>query len=193
MRLLELMVRAGALQPDERIPLSDLERWYWPRTDGGAHDERAATEAFARLVGMIHQEPVMPILGEFIAWATVPKSEWLALSPEQRSARAEALAKEMTGQQASRLRQPWPGVERELSVANTAGTPREWAALMARVLSGDGLPPAVVAVVRRHLEWPLVAFASNCEQYEPFVDDLTTPFKTCSRPIRKRSCGGRDQ
>lgn len=35
-------VAVGALDPQERVPVTEWERWYLPRTDGGAH-ERART------------------------------------------------------------------------------------------------------------------------------------------------------
>lgn len=45
-----------------------------------------------------------------------------------------------------------------LSDASIAGTPADWTRLMRRLRTGTGIRPATLAVVRRHLEWPLADF-----------------------------------
>ncbi len=31
-------VASGKLNPRTRVPVAEIERWYWPTTDGGAHE-----------------------------------------------------------------------------------------------------------------------------------------------------------
>lgn len=198
-----LAVAAGRLNPAQRVDVGDVERWYWPNTDGGAHpqaiaDWRArgridamstvslddvawaairwsdnaaadyllarvggpgAAAAFASREGMVEQDPVLPILGEFAAWATVPLRMWRALTPARRSQRAEEIAASTNPTTIAHLFLP-----HDISGyvdASPAGTPRDWALLMSLLYDGRGLPDRANATIRRTLEWPLVAFPEN--------------------------------
>jgi beta-lactamase class A len=124
--------------------------------------------AFARKMGMTHQEPGGPILGEFIAWSSLAERDWTSMSPADRALRADRFARETnpTAYQFGSL--VTPQSQRGYAAANPGGTPREWAALMARLATGDGLAPGALGVVRRSLEWPLVVFPNNRATYTRF-------------------------
>lgn len=202
------------LHPQDQVPLADIERWYWPGTDGGAHpdavtdwrargmireaddkvsvpldevvwamirwSDNAATDyllarvgadevsAFARRHGMDDQEPLGSSFGEYVAWATYSVDDWLGRSPVERRAEAGRLAGATSAAEASRLIPPSVEVQRALAGASTAGTPSDWANLMSRLAAGEDIRPAAAEVIRRHLEWPLVAFPENRERFARF-------------------------
>jgi beta-lactamase class A len=118
----------------------------------------SAVRRFAQAHGMRDQDPVYPIFGEAVAWSTLPPSAWLRSSPRQRAAVAWALAVATTPAEAAALTLPDLATQGRLSDASVAGTPADWAWLMRRLRTGTGIRPASLAVVRRHLEWPLGDF-----------------------------------
>jgi hypothetical protein len=201
------------LDPRTPVPLGDVARWYWPGTDGGAHqhalddwrrqnvvdvtdrvplDEVAwamirwsdnaaadyliarvggseAVERFARSMGMTHQDPPRPVLGEFVAWSKIPLGEWLSLSPRERAVRAEQLARSTQPEDLATLRHPDATAQAQFAAGFCAGTPREWAHLFVRLMSGAGLSPAAHAVVVRALQWPLREFPANRAVFDRFA------------------------
>lgn len=208
-------VRAGRLREEERVRVADVERWYWPGTDGGAHEQavaewrdrkrtqsagaaetvpldavahamirwsdNAATDyllertggpeavaRFARARGMARQESLSSIFGTTVAWAMLPADAWLKLRPEEQQRRAAELARITPAATAKTLRLPGLAEQKRLARVSDAGTPREWARLMAQVQSGRGLETKVADVMRRHLEWPLQAFDANRKRFDAF-------------------------
>ena len=188
-------VAAGTLDPAQPVALADVERYYLPGTDGGAHpaaveewaargtvtgapgaevvpldelaraaivqSDNAAADyllvrlgaetvtAFAASNRMARQDPPAPLLGEYLAWTQRTPAAWAALTPAQRARQAFRLA--AAGEPAT----SFPGVARQRRFvrSSVAGTPADWARLMARIGRGQGLSPAAAAVLRRHLEW----------------------------------------
>lgn len=197
-------VAAKRLDPKEIVPLAAIERWYWPGTDGGAHEraraewtdsirlddvvsamirwsDNAATDyvldrvggpekvlAFARAHGMKSQDAPISTFGTFVAWSSIPAKQWVSLSPAARAQKAQALAAATSAEKARALGSPPLAMQQSAAGLTEAGTPREWARLMARVQSGTGADPAVASTMRRHLEWPLRAFARNRETFDAF-------------------------
>jgi D-alanyl-D-alanine carboxypeptidase len=118
-----------------------------------------AVAALAREMGMAQQEPGGPILGEYLAWARLPADEWLALDADQRAERATRLADASRPEAQAAVPMPALEVQRRLATRNPRGTPREWAALMARLETDSS--DAVTEVLRDTLEWPLIVFPDN--------------------------------
>jgi hypothetical protein len=182
-------VEAGTIRRSDPFPLDAVERWYWPGTDGGAHEEarrdrlgptpsvddvlwsmmrwsdNAATDALLERVGgpsvvmaaaarrgLIAQEPIGSIFGMFVSWSQDP--QWEQRTPADRSARSMAAAAATTREQAVQLRLP---LERQVTLSRVApgGTPREWAALMARLYVDAAKPTPSGATIRAALEWPM--------------------------------------
>lgn len=194
-------VAAGRLDPDERIRLRAVERWYWPGTDGGAHPAavqawredgkiegegpretvalddvaqamitysdnaaadyllirvgRGAVTAFAHRHRLRDQDPVWPLYGEYVAWATVPADAWVRMRPDQRAAVAWRLSRSVPRDVAIRLPLPDLPTQARLAAASAAGTPAEWAELMRRLHAGEGMSTEAHEVTRRVLEWIL--------------------------------------
>ena len=199
---------AGRLDPAERVRVDAVERWYFPRTDGGAHpnavadwtargvlvdgtvplDEVAwamirwsdnaaadyllervgarAARRFGERHGMRRQDPLGISFGEYLAWTATSPARWARRSPGARAAAATAIARATPAPDAAGRRLPSIARQRRFAASSTAGTPREWARLMRDLDAGKGLSPAAHAIVRRHLEWPLVAFPELGSQLE---------------------------
>jgi hypothetical protein len=202
---------AGVLPAESRIPLTEIDRWYWPGTDGGAHknaladwaarsriandsvtlddlawamirwSDNAAADlmlqkiggpsaalAFARSMSMTAQDPVGSILGEYIAWVTIGADDWVSLPPLDRAERSYQLGNAQERSAFERLRFRTEETQRKLATVSPRGTPREWATLMARLASGDGLSEAAQAICQRAFEWPMVAFPNNRSRFDRF-------------------------
>jgi len=176
-------VAAGTLDPAQPVALADVERYYLPGTDGGAHpaaveewaargtvtgapgaevvpldelaraaivqSDNAAADyllvrlgaetvtAFAASNRMARQDPPAPLLGEYLAWTQRTPAAWAALTPAQRARQAFRLA--AAGEPAT----SFPGVARQRRFvrSSVAGTPADWARLMARIGAGRGSAP----------------------------------------------------
>ena len=180
-------VDAGALDPDERVPLAGIERWWIPGTDGGAHDEAVAE---ANAAGWLSGGSLAL---DRVVWGMVRQSDNAAadylldrLGPDAVTAFAHAHGVQSTGVLTSGFGQvlSWAGRDaegvtgpvrdldlpdierqRELAGSTTAGTTGEWARLMADVATGSG---PVMDLMRRHLEWPLTAFPANAARFDAF-------------------------
>jgi hypothetical protein len=98
----------------------------------------------------------------------MPADAWLRLDPAERARRAAALAAATPAARARTLRRPSLADQKRLAAASEAGAPREWARLMAQAQNGKGMDPKAAALMRRHLEWPLAAFASNRARFDAF-------------------------
>ncbi|MGH8904211.1 MAG: hypothetical protein ACRDYA_21635 [Egibacteraceae bacterium] len=70
--------------------------------------------------------------------------------------------------EATKLTVPPVDDQRALAGASTGGTPSDWATLMSRLAAGEDIRPAAAETIRRHLEWPLVAFPENRERFARF-------------------------
>lgn len=125
-----------------------------------------------QVAGMRGQEPLLSPLGMFLAWENhevgaltearlwrlllQPQSRYVAeinrlrtafQQPDWRAAEFEwRLAQENLG---STYYEKW------LAQRTTKGTVRDYAMLLARVVTGNFLSPEISATMRRHLEWPL--------------------------------------
>lgn len=68
-----LAVASGGLDPREWVPARRIERWYWPGTDGGAHDR---TREWWTVTGQLHHhasEDVVPL--QAVAQAMISLSD----------------------------------------------------------------------------------------------------------------------
>ena len=155
---------ARGVPADGTVPLDEVAwamiRW----SDNAAADyllERVGARAvnrFADRHGMTRQDPIAPVFGEFLAWTATSPSRWARRSPGARADVAATLARVTPPGDVANRSLPRIARQRRFAASSTAGTPREWARLMRDLHAGRGLSPAAHAIVRRHLEWPLVAF-----------------------------------
>lgn len=146
---------------DRSVPVDEVARAMIRWSDNAAADHLLAAvgpravRAFARRHRMRRQDPLPPLFGEYVAWTTRSPARWRALSVPERTRLARRLARRTSVAEAVAAGLPGPVAQRRFAAAGPAGTPREWARLMARLAAGRGVAPAAEAVVRRHLEWPL--------------------------------------
>jgi D-alanyl-D-alanine carboxypeptidase len=124
-----------------------------------------ATDAVAAKFGMTHQEPVLTIYSEDVAWA-IEGNRWSGMSPSARATEAERLAAATPVSRARQLRLTSANLV-ALVQTDTGGTPREWARLM------EQLPPpsssdSGVAMLTHSLGWPLIAFPTNGDTFSTF-------------------------
>ncbi|MDO9407320.1 serine hydrolase [Patulibacter sp.] len=119
-----------------------------------------AVDRWARRHGLLHQDPAMPLLGEFAAWGTDPG--WIRRTPADRARRAIALARTTDG---TAVRATLPGADAQygLAAVSEAGTPAEWA----RLLSGIGRcgAPALVTA----LDWPRRQAPGTAAAYDRYL------------------------
>ena len=84
---------AETLDPDARVPLAELERFYVPRTDGGAH-ELWLEDARARgAIGRDGAVPFREVVRGMIRFSSNANAEWVLerVGPERVNARARVL------------------------------------------------------------------------------------------------------
>lgn len=113
-----------------------------------------AVQAVIRDAGLNGQEPLFPISGEFRTYGRGLAGATLKLSRE--AFRAEALRRTPAPDSRPPLFVwlPTPASQARLADAFTVrGTTRDYAGLMARVMTGTFLSKTVSAVMARHLEW----------------------------------------
>lgn len=167
-----------ALDPDMTVPLDRVVRAMSVQSDNAATDlllERLGDEVLQAVIvesGLTGQDPPLPILGIFLAWfnhqdgpLTADRVEaLLRLTPEQYEARVRELAalyqnKTWRADQLAWLaQQPLPPYELVSTVSNRLsphGTARDYARIMAGVVTGTFGSWEISARMRRHLEWPL--------------------------------------
>lgn len=168
--------KSGRAQDSQKtVSLDALARFMVETSDNAATDallnrlgKNAVTDTSAAL-GLRQQGDIGPIAGMFTAWEKEGK-KYLLLSPGERRERDWYWAEQVRHMPA--LRQPAP-LNRQVSPAELAqamalanrtpplGSAGEYASLMASVLTGQGFAPAELAVMRRHLGWPLRANPAN--------------------------------
>lgn len=123
-----------------------------------------------RLTG---QELPQPIVGLFLSWANHEMGDpsWkdvgrlVTMAPRQYAARVTMLANRYVHDDAWRAEElawivsnPDLSVDRSAFLANRlfpAGTARDYARIMAHVMTGTFISPEVSAIMRRQLDWPL--------------------------------------
>ena len=114
-----------------------------------------AVQAVIHSAGLKGQEPLFPISGEFWAYDRTRLFTTLKLSRE--AFRTEALR--LTPVPGSRpAAPPLPGVAEQARLTDAftvRGTARDYASIMARVMTGTFLNRDISAIMARHLEWPL--------------------------------------
>lgn len=167
--------------PDRTVPLDTLARFMIETSDNAATDlllSRLGPQAIRQTAARLHltgQDDIGPIAGMFNAWAT-PRDQTalLTMTPAQRTTLYWQRAAQV--RQDPALRDP-AAVQRRARAVNPAtgdalqnrsapaGTTRDYAALMARVLTGTGLPDAELQVMRRHLGWPMRVHPGNDEVF----------------------------
>jgi hypothetical protein len=198
-------IRRGEDDPARPVPAADVDRWYWPGTDGGAHEhaladfhsrsngqtmtvadvawamirwsDNAAADALfqraggtapiaevARSFGMTHQEPVYPIFGEFVAWAT-EADRWQTLGPAERAAEAVRLAAATSPADARRMQLSSAAV---VAGTDTGGAPSEWARLMQQLPRFESENGAAGDLVLHTLGWPLDVKPGNRSTFITF-------------------------
>lgn len=113
--------------------------------------------------GLTGQTPIVPLSGLYVSWFTDGEA-YLKMTSAGRLAYTWTLAERV--QADPLIRKPFaipenPGPEeiaRFIALAHETppmGTPQDYAALMGRVLSGEGFEEKALDVMRRHLGWPL--------------------------------------
>lgn len=108
-----------------------------------------AVDSFVRQTGMVAQEPILPVLGEFRAWHRSSEC-WITLGAGGRVAEAWGYARSApTAAEDSEIDE---ATRRRCAAVGCRGTPREWGNLMSRIARGAGLPAAAVEVMRCMLE-----------------------------------------
>ncbi len=114
-----------------------------------------AVQAVIHDAGLKGQEPLFPISGEFRAYDRTRLSATFKLSREAFRAQAISLTP-APGSRPTATPLPGPADQARLSDAFTVrGTARDYAGVMARVMTGTFLNTDVSAIMARHLEWPL--------------------------------------
>ncbi|WP_135229477.1 serine hydrolase [Deinococcus fonticola] len=168
-----------ATTPEKTVPLDTLARFMIETSDNAATDlilsrlGKEAVPATIRALGLKQQEDIGPVSGLFGNWDKAGAA-YLKAAPAQRRAldwqRGEAVRRDPA------LRQP-PATEAPASDAAIAlavqlqnqtpprGSTADYAALMGRVLSGEGFHAAELALMRRHLGWPMRVNLANAQVY----------------------------
>lgn len=166
-----------AKDPKKTVPLDTLARFMIETSDNAATDAllfrlgKNAVPETIRALGLTGQGDIGPIAGMFVAWDE-EGTKYLPLMPSQRRATDWAWGERVRTTPA--LREPSAVVKRvqgtPLALArqlqNTTpplGTAGEYAALFGRVLGGQGFKPAELAIMRRHLGWPMRVNPANAE------------------------------
>jgi hypothetical protein len=120
----------------------------------------------AHTFGLVHQEPVFPIYGEFVAWAKEP-DRWKGMSPAQRAEDAARLASATPAAEARRL-QISIEAQAELARTDTGGSPSDWARLMQQLPGFEAGAGAAGTLVQRTLGWPLEINPGNRKSFSTF-------------------------
>lgn len=161
------LVASGGVDAGARVTVEELDRYYLPGTDGGAHDNARAEWGDAQVISLDQVVRAMIRYSSNAATDVVldrvgGPTAVLAVATKHGMRRQDppVVTYDMFRQWAGRESQV-----RSLASASPAGTPREWAALLDRVVRGRGVSPAAAAVARRHLEWPL-ELGENSRRYE---------------------------
>jgi D-alanyl-D-alanine carboxypeptidase len=123
-----------------------------------------AVALFARRAGMTSQQPVWPIIGEFIAWST-DAGAWLDSDAQGRL----QLAGRAAGKPFRALSLPTGDEAFSLAETDSAGTPADWAGAMQAIATGRVLPPKVTALMQPILDWPRDASAANAERFAAYL------------------------
>lgn len=114
--------------------------------------------------GRIEVDPIHPLLGMMLATedpsvCTLASTDrWAAMDATAAAYRATPRVAVLPGIEGQRER---------LDCVSAHATPRAFAHLYGLIVSGVGLPPGAVGVLRRHLEWPM-QYESNQADFERF-------------------------
>lgn len=166
-----------AQDPQQKVTLDTLARFMIETSDNAATDallfrlgEKAVSDTI-RALGLKGQGDIGPLAGIFTAWDR-EGAAYLKLSPAEQRARDWQWAQKVRTTPA--LRHP-PTIlarayrsDRRLApqLQNQTpplGTPADYSALLGRVLSGEGFGAAELAVLRRHLGWPMRVNPKNAQ------------------------------
>ena len=161
------------------VTLDTLARFMIETSDNAATDlllfklGKGAVSETVRALGLKGQGDIGPISGMFLAWDE-EGAKYLDLTPAQRRAADWAWAERVRATPAfrepaaieKRLSQNTEATDRQLQNATPPlGTAEDYAALLGRVLSGQGFKPAELALLRRHLGWPMRVNPGNAEVF----------------------------
>lgn len=165
--------RGIGLIQHSRVPLEAVAKAMIRWSDNAAADyvlQRAggpaAVARFAASLGMVRQQPVFEVLGEFAAWSTEAEP-WRRAGPTGRAALAGDAAARLHPPQFPSL--PAVAVQRQLSRTDSAGTPAEWARLMHEIALGPTLSASVRATMESVLNWPRQVFPQVAAQFADFA------------------------
>ena len=161
-------VADGRLQEQDAVPVQDVARFYLAGTDGGAHD--AARAEWGETDEVSLDQVARAMLRHSSNAATDALLEKVG-GPPAVLAVARRLGMRMQDPPAviHDLFSSWEdgGDVRDLAAKSPSGTAREWAGLMERARTGEGLSPSAAAIGRKHLEWPM-ELGSNSRTFDAF-------------------------
>jgi hypothetical protein len=168
-----------AADREATVAIDDLVAVMLQFSDNAAADyllNRFGAGAMRRVIRDGHltgQELPQPIVGVFLSWANHDmgdpswKDVWrlVTMAPRQYAARVSMLANRYAHDDAWRAEElawivsnPDISFDRAAFLANRlfpAGTARDYARIMAHVMTGTFISPDVSAIMRRQLDWPL--------------------------------------
>ncbi|MEF2277098.1 serine hydrolase [Deinococcus sp. YIM 134068] len=153
----------------QTVPLDTLARFMIETSDNAATDfllTRLGPDAIPetiRALGLTAQENFGPFLGLIGNWSmpdatTVYARQSVAARVAQDWGWARVLRQDARARDTLTERPTWPSVAQQAALADATdarGTVNDYVGLMARVLTGTGLSPAVRETMARHLGWPL--------------------------------------
>lgn len=163
-----------AKTPALKVPLDVLARFMIETSDNAATDYlmvrlgQTALQDTVTSLKMSQQEPFGPFAGLFSLWYDTGYAAFEKKPLSERTTavweRANLVARSSQMRQSKTLEAKAPplGVAWQQPVYTDArGTTQDYTAVMARVLSGEGFNPAELAVMRRHLGWPMHVYPQN--------------------------------
>ena len=168
-----------AKNPQQKVTLDTLARFMIETSDNAATDAllfrlgKKAVPDTIRALGLKGQGDIGPLAGMFTAWDR-DGAAYLKLSPAEQRARDWEWAQKVRTTPA--LRDPATILKRAHQASATLGrrlangtpplgTPADYSALLGRVLSGEGFSAAELAVLRRHLGWPMRVNPKNADVF----------------------------
>lgn len=158
-----------ATQPEKTVPLDTLARFMIEASDNAATDYlmvllgQDALQSQVPRFGLTGQETLSPLSGWMANLVLTPGYDCLPL-PE-RVSQNWAMAQQLRGHPELQLKvleaagklSPTE-LSARLERTDTRGTVRDYNQVMAVVLSGQGMRPGELVVMRRHLGWPARVF-----------------------------------
>lgn len=168
-----------ATNPQKTVPLDTLARFMIETSDNAATDfilsklGKDAIPANIRALALKQQEDIGPVAGLFNNWAKAGAT-YLKATPAQRRAldwkQAEAVSRDASLRQPPTAPTSFDAAEISLAAQLQNQTPprgstADYAALMGRVLSGQGFNATELAIMRRHLGWPMRVNPGNAQVF----------------------------